>query len=70
MWDQYKKTLIAMQIVILLVTTAVFIISSLWTVAGTFFAIMQIGSVLGAVWGSTLRHRVLAGQHRISLPRR
>ena len=69
MWDQYKRTFIAMQVVILRVTTAVFIISRLWTAAGTFFAIMQIGSVLGAVWGSNLRYRILAGQHRISLRR-
>ena len=62
MWDQYKRTFIAMQVVILLVTTAVFILSRLWTAAGTFFAIMQIGSVLGAVWGSNLRYRILAGQ--------
>ncbi len=69
MWDQYKRTFIAMQVVILLVTIGVFIISRLWTVAGTFFAIMQIGSVLGSVWGSSLRHRIIAGRHRISLPR-
>ncbi len=69
MWDQYKKTLVAMQIVILLITAAVFYVSRLWNVALTFFAIMQLGSVLGAVWAANLRRRILTSNCRTPFPR-
>ena len=69
MWDQYKKTFIRMQSMILVITVVVFVLSHLWNVALTFFAIMQVGSALGAMWGSNLRHKILAAQYRSSLPR-
>jgi len=69
MWDHYKKTFVGMQIVILAVTTLMLMLSHLWTVALTFFAIMQAGSALGAVWGARLRSKIRAGTCQPSLPR-
>jgi uncharacterized membrane protein YfcA len=58
MWDLYKKTFVGMQTIILLVTLLIFMRSHLWTHAVTFFAIMQTGSALGAIWGTRLRRKL------------
>ena len=55
MLEQYKKTFKVMQLLIAAVTASVFIWSRVWQVAGTFFVIMQIGGLLGAVWAYSLR---------------
>jgi hypothetical protein len=59
MWDQYRKTFIGMQIVILLVTAGMFIVFSRdVTLVATFFATLQVASLLGSYWGDRLRKRV------------
>jgi hypothetical protein len=59
MWDQYKKTFIGMQAVILLVTVGMFIVFSRdVALVATFFATLQVASLLGAYWGDRLRKRV------------
>jgi hypothetical protein len=63
MWEQYKqykKTFRGMQIAIGLVVGAVLIVTRTWTVAAVFFATMQVGAVLGAMWGTRLK-RILGG---------
>jgi len=69
MWDHYKKTFVGMQIIIALVALTILRLSHLWTVTVTFFAIMQIGSALGAVWGSRLQRKILEARCRPCLPR-
>jgi hypothetical protein len=62
MWDQYKKTFIGMQVVILLVTAGMFtVFTRNVALVAKFFATMQVASLLGAYWGDRLRKRVRAG---------
>ncbi len=59
MWDRYRKTFIGMQVVILLVTAGMFMVLSRdVTLVATFFATLQVASLLGAYWGDRLRKRV------------
>ena len=59
MWIQYKKTFLRIQIVILLVTCAVlFAIGYRFPEVLVFFTVMQIGAVLGAMWGVRMRARI------------
>lgn len=55
MWDQYKRTLPGMQTFIWLVSAAVLWLSGNWHTAATFFVVMQISAVSGAMWGVRLR---------------
>jgi len=56
MWAQYKKTFLRIQIMILLVTCAVlFATGGRLPQAVVFFTVMQIGAVLGAMWGVRIR---------------
>ena len=55
MWEQYKKTFVRMQAVILLVAVVILFVSRAWQVAMTFFVVMQVGSAAGAIWGVRLR---------------
>jgi hypothetical protein len=59
MWAQYKKTFLHIQIVIMLVTCAVFFATG-HRVPGAFvfFTVMQIGAVLGAMWGVRMQARI------------
>jgi hypothetical protein len=59
MWDQYKKSFVGMQLVILMVTTGMYLfLSREVTLVATFFATLQVASLLGAYWGDRLRKRV------------
>jgi hypothetical protein len=58
MWAEYKKHLVGMQVMILLVTFAAYQFSHLWFVASVFFATMQAGSFLGAAWAHRIRNRL------------
>jgi uncharacterized membrane protein YfcA len=59
MWDHYKKTLVRMQVFIVLTTCALyFALSHRWIMAAVFFAMMQVGAVVGAWWGDRLRRRL------------
>ena len=53
MWAHYKKTFVAMQSVIFLVTATVFFFfGRQWQMAATFFLVMQFSAVTGAVWAA------------------
>jgi hypothetical protein len=58
MWEQYKKTVVGMQLSIAVMTGASYMLAfrSL-APAAMFFAVMQIGAVFGAYWGARLRNR-------------
>jgi hypothetical protein len=59
MWDRYKKHFFGMQVVIVLFTVAMlFLLKKPLGSALTFFATMQLASVLGAYWGHRLRSRM------------
>jgi uncharacterized membrane protein YfcA len=59
MWKQYKKTFVGMQLVICAITGGVLAWRHLWDLAAMFFVTMQIGAVLGAMWGQRLKSKVL-----------
>jgi hypothetical protein len=59
MWQQYKRTLTRIQIVIVLATIAVFVgMGQRWFMTVVFFAMMQVGAVVGAWWGDRLKRRL------------
>jgi hypothetical protein len=59
MWAQYKKTFLRIQIVIMLVTCAAFVATGYRApAASVFFTVMQIGAVLGAMWGVRMQARI------------
>ena len=58
MWEQYKKTVWSMQVVIAFVTCAVLIYSQVLGLAGLFFVTMQVAAVAGAMWGVRLKQKV------------
>jgi hypothetical protein len=63
MWARYKKTFVAIQTAIALVTCAVFLATGRRIPeAAVFFTAMQVGSVLGALWGVRLHARVQLSQ--------
>jgi hypothetical protein len=55
MWEHYKKTFRTTQIVIGVVTMGLLIWSHRIAVAAMFFMMMQLGSVLGALWAARLK---------------
>jgi hypothetical protein len=58
MWARYKKTFVAIQTMIAIVTCAVYLATGgRIPQAAVFFTAMQVGSVLGAMWGVRLRAR-------------
>lgn len=59
MWAQYKKTFVFTQVLICLVTLAVYLgMHRLWILAAIYFVTMQVGAVLGAAWALRLRRKV------------
>jgi hypothetical protein len=69
MWDQYKKTFTRMQVTIFVVTLLVYGWSHRLGMAATFFAVMQTGSALGAMWGFRLKRKLQPHLCGPSLPR-
>ncbi len=55
MVDLYKKTFVPMQLGIWLVAGLVTLITRSLHAGGAFFATMQFGALLGAVWGARLK---------------
>ena len=56
MWSQYKSTSLRIQTVIAMVTCAAYFATGhRLPAAAVFFAVMQIGAVLGAMWGVRLK---------------
>ena len=61
MWEQYKKTFVRMQVVIVFITLGVLALTHVWTLAAMFFAAMQLGAISGAMWGVRLKDKVRRG---------
>jgi hypothetical protein len=55
MWEQYRKTLWGMQLVIAMITFIVYRGMHHWVPSLVFFTTMQIAAVVGAMWATRLR---------------
>jgi hypothetical protein len=58
MIDQYKKTLVPTQIAILVVSIAALLWSHRIIAALSFFVVMQLCALLGAMWGARLKGKI------------
>jgi hypothetical protein len=58
MREQYKKTWVGMQATIAVVTLAALVHTHRLVAALAFFATMQVGAVLGAIWAVQLKTRI------------
>jgi hypothetical protein len=59
MWAQYQKTFLRIQAVIAIVTCLALVATGFrLSAALVFFAVMQVGAVLGAGWGVRLKAKV------------
>jgi uncharacterized membrane protein YfcA len=65
MIERYKRTFIGTQTIIATVTLAILYKLQAWQVAMVFFATMQLGAVLGAMWAGRLKRKL--EQHRSAL---
>ena len=57
MWDQYKRTFRSMQALMIVVTLVVMSWTRSTTFTATLYLTMQLGAVLGAMWGHQIRQR-------------
>ena len=60
MWEHYRKTFTSVQLLIALVTVAIFVWCRAVTVTAVFFLMMQLGSVAGALWATRLKNKFRA----------
>lgn len=61
MWEHYRKRFLGMQVVITVFAVGFFLTSHRGLFpAALFFAVMQIGSLLGAAWASRLKRKYQA----------
>lgn len=56
-FEQYKKTFWGMQAVMIAACLMIWAISHSRDLAGLFFVVMQVCSLLGASWGVRLRNK-------------
>jgi len=58
MWNQYKKTAVMTQAFIAITCVTVYFGTGRQALAALiYFAVMQVGAVLGALWASSIRAR-------------
>ena len=57
MWEQYKRTFRSMQALMIVVTLVVMSWTHNWRAALAIFMTMQLGAVLGAMWGHSIKLR-------------
>jgi uncharacterized membrane protein YfcA len=71
MWEQYRRTFVRMQIAIAMVSLAIYLVfGHLWIQAATFLLVMQIGAIIGAMWGVRLKHMIDSRSARLPLQSR
>lgn len=59
MWEHYKKTLGKTQAVIALVTAGTYLyLGHVAARSAVFFLVMQMGALVGAMWGTRLKRKV------------
>jgi len=63
MWLQYQRTFLRIQTLIAMVTCAVFFAAGhRLSAPAVFFVAMQLGAVLGAMWGVRLKGKLELGR--------
>jgi hypothetical protein len=62
MLERYRRTFLGTQALIAAVTVAIFVQTHRFTAAAVFFAAMQIGAVVGALWAARLKRKIERGQ--------
>jgi hypothetical protein len=58
LWEQYRRTLMGTQVIIAVVSLVALAQSHRLLAAFGFFAVMQAGAVVGAVWALSLKSRI------------
>ena len=59
MWEQYKKTVVGIQVTIASISGLSWYWTGHWQAAAVYFAAMQVAAVCGAAWGYRLRNKIL-----------
>jgi hypothetical protein len=59
---QYRKNLIGTQLVIAMMTVAMLVQSHRLITGIACFVVMQLGAIVGAAWGASLRSRIERGR--------
>jgi len=67
MLERYRRTFYGTQSIIAVVTAAIFFQLRVWQTAAVFFAVMQVGAVVGALWAGSLKRRIEQGQNKLVL---
>ena len=67
MWQQYRKTLVPIQLFILVACVTVYFVMHVWQVAVGVLVIMEIGALLGAAWAARLKTKMQAANDRLPL---
>ena len=68
MWEQYRKTVVLMQLFIVAAcAAALFLAKFHWLAVLVMFVIMQLGAVMGAWWAASLQAAHRARQDRLPL---
>jgi len=67
MWEQYRKTLVPIQLFILVACITVYYTVRLWQVAAGVLVIMEIGSLLGAAWAARMKTKMRTASDRLPL---
>ncbi len=57
--EHYNRTFFRMQRMIWLVSVAMLVLTHSWVSSVSAFATMQVGAVLGAIWGPRLKATLL-----------
>jgi len=59
MWEHYRKTFTKIQLYIFLASGALyFSLGRRWETTLVFFAMMQVGSLFGALWAKRLKRKL------------
>jgi len=58
MWEQYKKTFWGMQAIICAAAVSIFLWGHVLGLSALFFATMQVGAVIGAMWAVRLKNKL------------
>jgi hypothetical protein len=61
MWEHYKRTFVRMQAMIAVVSMGVLLSTHALPLATFFFVAMQLGAIVGAMWGVRLKEKVRRG---------
>ena len=68
MWEQYRKTLIPLQAIILIACGWLYLTGQAPLMGVlVIFLVMQLGAVLGAMWAARIKHRIERNRDRLPL---